>query len=378
MSGKSLRLVACALFLLTIAAPARAVLAPERIAEMLAAAVTATGEAELAFDGTTADGDTVTVTGLKLSVAAEDSTVAVPTVVITGAAPREAGGFTAARIAFNGGTATSPDVSVTWRSATLDNAIVPSADEVKARARLRPFGRLTFTGLDIVDSRVPDPIAIAELTVEIDEITEGAPSDIRIRAAGARLPASIVTNPIGANLLSGLGYKEIVADVTMDSDYDVAADTVVVHALTIDAVDVGRIEMTARFSGLSFRGLSDPEEAAAARAAARLDAMTVRFDDAGFVGRMLDMQADMLGGTRDEVREQLVYGALPFALSFVEDVSFREQFLAAVSAFLEKPHSITVSVAPGAPVPLGQVVRTAVRTPTQLPDLLTPDVVAND
>jgi len=37
-----------------------------------------------------------------------------------------------------------------------------------------------------------------------------------------------------------------------------------------------------------------------------------------------------------------------------------------------------VTVAPSAPVPLGQVVRTALKTPTKLPNLLAPDVAANN
>jgi hypothetical protein len=106
--------------------------------------------------------------------------------------------------------------------------------------------------------------------------------------------------------------------------------------------------------------------------------MTVRLDNAGFVERMLDMQAQMLGGTRDDVRSQLVDGALPFALSFVKNVAFRDQFQAAVQTFLQDPHSLTITFAPAKPVPLGEVMRTAARSPTALPDLLSPSVEANN
>jgi hypothetical protein len=75
---------------------------------------------------------------------------------------------------------------------------------------------------------------------------------------------------------------------------------------------------------------------------------------------------------------QLVYGALPFALSFVDNETFRTQFLAAAGAFLEDPRSFTVTVSPAEPVPLGQLMRTALRTPLELPDLLTANVAAND
>lgn len=377
MPGKPLRLAVCGLLLAATVTSARAAAGPERIADLLVAAAAATGRGELTYEAATADGDAVIISGLKLAVPAEGAVVTIPAVVISGAAERETGGFTAARIAFDGGTATSPAGGVAWATAAIDGAIVPSADEVKMRARIRPFGKLMLGAVAINQAETGDPIAIAALSVEIGEIAEGTPTAILVKATGARLPASIVTNPIGGAMIEGLGYTEFLADVTMDSTYDMAADTVTVRALTIDAAEIGKIAVTAEFSGLSFRGLSDPEESAAARAAARLDSMTVRFDDAGFVGRMLDMQADMIGGTPEEVRGQLVYGALPFALSFVDNVSFRDAFLTAAAAFLENPHSLTITAAPSAPVPLGQVMRAALRTPLALPDLLTADVVAN-
>jgi hypothetical protein len=377
MPGKPIRLAACGLLLAATVASAHAAADPERIARLLAAAAAATGEAELTFEAAAANGNDITITDLKLVVAAEGGVVSVPSVVISGAAEREPGGFTAEGIVFDGGSATSPAGEVKWGTAAIADAIVPSADEVKARARVRPFRKLTLGAVEVNDAEIADPIAIAALSTEIGEIAEGAPSEILVKATGVRLPASFITNPIGAALIERLGYSEFSADITMDGGYDVAADTVTVHALTIDAAEIGKIALTAKFSGMSFRGLSDPEESAAARAAARLDAMTLRFDDAGFVKRMLDMQAGMLGGTPDDVRAQLVYGALPFALSFVDNASFRDEFLAAAATFLEDPRSLVITVAPDAPVPLGQVVHTALRTPFALPDLLTPDVVAN-
>jgi hypothetical protein len=186
-----------------------------------------------------------------------------------------------------------------------------------------------------------------------------------VKATGAKVSATSIANPIVAAVLDRLGYDQVQADVTVDSAYNPDADTVDIQSMTIDAADIGKIAMTAKFSGLSLYRLSDPKEEKAARAAARLDSLTVRFDDGGFVKRMLAMQADMLGGTPDDVREALVDGALPVALSFVDNASFRDSFLTAVGTFLKEP------------VPLGQVMRTALRSPLGLADLLAPNVVAN-
>jgi hypothetical protein len=179
-------------------------------------------------------------------------------------------------------------------------------------------------------------------------------------------------------IVTMLDYDTVDASITMDSEYDTTADTVTVHLLSIDAAGIGKVTFTGKASGLSVKGLTDPAKSKDARAAAKLDAMSVRLDNAGVVERMLDMQAQLLGGTRDDVRSQLVDGALPFALSFVKNAAFRDQFQKAAEVFLKDPHSLTITFAPAQPVPLGEVMRTAGHSPTQLPDLLSPTVEANN
>ena len=375
MLATTCRLAACVFFFAATAAQAAS--DPQRIAELLGAAATATGKIALAYEAATADGDNVTITGLTVT-AADGSAVVIPAVVIDKPEARHPGGFAATRIAFDNGIATADGGAAEWRTAVVEDVIVPSPDEVKARAKIRPFRKLSMGGVIITGPDVGEPIDIAALAIEIGEVRKDSPSAILVKATAARLPAAIITNPIGSAVIAMLGYSEFLADVTIDGDYDTKADTVTIQSLTIEAANIGRIAMAAKFSGLSFRGLSDPTESAAARAAARLDNLTVRFEDGGVVRRMLDMQAGLLGGTRDEVRAQLVDGALPFALSFVDNERFRDRFLAAAATFLEDPQSLTITVMPNAPVPLGQVWRAALRTPLALPDLLGPDVAANN
>ncbi len=377
MIGKALRSVACGLLLAATVTVAHAAADPQRIADLLAAAVAASGEGQLTYGAASADGATITISDVKLSLSARDGAVTVPKVVISGAAERQPGGFSADSVTFDGGSATSSRGGVTWQTATATGVVVPSADEAKARARMRPFTGLTLGSLSLSDAGVPDPVSVAALDVTLGDVAEGAPVDTVVKATGVSVPATFAANPIALAVLDRLGYDKVTADVSMESVYDPDADTVDIRSLTIDAADIGKIAMTGKFSGLSLHGLSDPTESKAARAAARLNAMTVRFDDAGFVKRMLAMQADMLGGSPDDVRSALVDGALPVALSFVDNASFRNSFLAAMATFLEDPRSLTLTASPKEPVPLGQVLRAALHNPLSLADLLAPDVVAN-
>ncbi len=376
MTGTFLRRAACGLLILA-AFPAYAAPAPQTVADMLTAAVAASGQATFTYDSVTGEGDTVTLAGAKLT--ATDGTVAsVPSLILTGVAERTPGGFTAARVTADQGTATGHGETTTWATAALEGVIVPSADEVKARARIRPFAKATAGTINISGADLAAPVDVASVTVEVGDVVEGSPSAIQMHATGVRLPAALLSNSLFNAVIVMLDYKAFLADITFDGEYDTTADTVAVRALTIDAATVGKITLAGKASGFSVKGLTTPEMSKEARANARLDKLTVRLDNAGFVERLLDKQAEMLGGTRDDVRSQMVDFMLPFALSFVDNVAFRDQFLAATATFLKDPRSLTITFSPEKPVPLGQVMRTAARSPASLPDLLTPTVEANN
>ncbi|MEJ0012558.1 MAG: hypothetical protein WDM94_08015 [Bauldia sp.] len=366
----------CGLLLLA-AVSAEAAPAPDAVASLLAAAVAATGEATLTYDGATASGDTITLANVKVATP-RGSTATVPALVISGAAERTGGGFTATHIAFDNGSAISRGDTTTWTTAAVDDVVVPSADEVKARAHVRPFAKATVGGVAVSGGDFAAPIAVASFTVDVGPIADGTPTNILFKADGVKLPTALIANSMAGAIVTMLDYDTVDASIAMDSAYDTKADTVTVNVLSIDAANVGKLTFTGKASGLSVKGLTDPAKSKEARAAAKLDALSVRLDNAGIVERILDMQAKLLGGTRDDVREQLVDGALPFALSFVKNVAFRDQFQKAVEVFLKDPRSLTITFAPAQPVPLGEAMRTAGHAPTTLPDLLSPSVEANN
>jgi hypothetical protein len=374
---KSTAAAVCALLLLA-GSGAHAAPAPDAIGALLAAAVAATGEGTLTYDSATASGDAITLANVKITSDHGSSTATVPALIISGVADRTGGGFTAAHVAFDKGTAASRGDTATWATAAFDDVVVPSADEVKARARIRPFAKITVGGIGFSGPDLAAPVSVASFTADVGPVVAGTPSNILVKADGVKLPTALIANSMAGAIVSMLDYDTVDASIAMDSEYDTNADTVTVHLLSIDAANIGKLTFTGKASGLSVKGLTDPAKSKEARAAARLDAMSVRLDNAGIVERMLDMQAGLLGGTRDDVRSQLVDGALPFALSFVKNATFRDQFQKAVETFLKDPHSLTITFAPAQPVPLGEVLRTAGRAPTSLPDLLSPTVEANN
>jgi hypothetical protein len=378
MSGTLIRSLACSLVLALAApaAPAFADLDAGKVGSALAAAMAATGRASVTFDGATAAGDVVTLSGVKITTLRSGYTATVPALVMSGVAERADGGYTVARATFDGGTATVIGDTVTWQAGALEAGVIPSEAEVKSDAPISIFRQMSVAGVTISGPSLPAPITADKATATLGDAASPQ-TTFEGTATGVHLPTSLLSSTFIGALVAQLDYKEFVADVTIDAVHDSAANTFTLTSATLDAIGAGKITVSGKASGIAFKDLIDRDTSKAARANARFETATLRLDNLGFVDRLLDLQAAMLGYSRDDVRSAWVDGAFPIALSVVKNEAFRTQFLAEIDKFLKDPKSLTFVFTPPEPVPLGQVMRTAARSPAALPDLLTPTVEAN-
>jgi hypothetical protein len=388
--------------LLLLAAPALAAPSADDVGKALAAAFGATGQATLTYSGAAASGDAVTLNDVKIvevvpppapTKAAPDTTttataappappppatVVIPALVLSGVAERSGGGFTAAHLEFDNGTATAHHEQVAWTTAGLDTVVVPSAAEVTARTKIRPFAAFAVAGITISGKRFATPVTLASASGTIGDITAAAPAAVHWEAHGLKLSPALLANSYVGAFITMLNYDSVTADMMFDGTWDTNADQVTLTSFSIGAPDMGKITVSGKVSDLAVRDLSDPAKAKNARAAAKLDQITLRLDNSGFIEHMLDMQAEMLGGTRDDVRTQITTAALPFFLGFVKNAAFRDQAQKAFDDFLADPHSLTITAAAPEPVPLGEAMRAAVHAPGTIPDLLGLSVTANN
>lgn len=379
MPAKLLRLAACGLFFgAVLTGTAEAAPDAQKIADALVAAMNATGEAEVTYDSATNNGDDVVLTGFSV-VDTDGNTAAIPQLVISGAAEREDGGFTAAEIAFDNGSATSDGDTITWQTGAMQDAVVPSVEEVKARAKMRPFTQLDVGSINITGPDMAAAVDIATVSMSVGDVIDGALSDLVLKTNGIHIPSELVTDPQQKALIQALGYDEFLVDLTVDGAFDSVADVLTLRTITLHAADVGTLTMTGKFSGISVGGMaaSDEEKAADAKSNARLDTMTIRFDNGGVVERGLDMQAEMIGGTREDVVAQMS-GALPFLLNVIGNQKFQEKLAVAGAAFLATPQSLTIVMSPAEPVPLEDITDAIGDNPGTLPDLLVIEVEANE
>ena len=180
--------------------------------------------------------------------------------------------------------------------------------------------------------------------------------------------------------MQGLGYTDLVLSVAFDIGFDTAADKVDLRTFALDVNDVGKLAISGAFSNVKVHGMvngskdpAKPDE----KSKPNLDALTIRFDNAGIVERALDMQAQILGTSRDDVAAQWPM-ALMFLMGDVGGMEFQQKVQAAVSTFLKTPKSMTITMAPPAPVPFDEMVNTLKADQTKLPSLLAIDITVND
>jgi hypothetical protein len=357
-----------------------------QVADAIVAAVGASGENKATYESATAAGDDVTITGYKMigtktdaatGAKTETETMTVPTLVVSGAQPRDKGGFTATKITFDGATLLSDGNTITWQTGSATEATIPSPDEIKAKAKLRPFTRADLGALTISGGDLAAPMNIGSVGVGIDVEADGTPKDFTLDVNAIAVPGELFSDPQQKAVLDALGYTNFTINVGVAGGYETATDTLTMRTFTIDTGEVGKLSIEGKFSGVSLSKLSDQETAKDVASTGKIDALTIRFDNAGIVERVLDMQAKMMGATREDVVAQ-VGGALPLMLNAVGNPPFQDKVAAAAQAFLKDPKSLTITIAPTAPVSFEAISTAATTAPNTLPDLLVVDVTANN
>jgi hypothetical protein len=347
-----------------------------QIADSLAAAAAATGRVQATYDDATASGDTVTISGFQIT-RTDAKTIVIPTVVVTGAEMRADGGFTAQSIAFDGGTAKRGEDVVTWQTGYAEDALVPSAGEIKAETDFRPFARLVVSGLTIAESNLAKPITADEIRVVMENDADGYPTAFAAQISGIHFGAEVLDDrPWEKAIVDALGYEQFDVNVNVAGAFDREGDTMTLETLTINTAEVGTVSIKARLSGMSPGRIAATRLDAEARAEARLDSLEIRFDNAGVVERALDMQAALFFGTRADAVAQ-INAALPLVLHFVGNDAFQAKFAAAVKTFLADPRSISLSAAPTEPVPFEKILEASRSGLTRLPELLDAEISAN-
>lgn len=348
----------------------------QKIADAFVAAAQARGEAKVTFDSAKADGDNVTLTNVKM-VAKQGGDVSIPAVVIESPLERTSGGFTAASIGFDDGKVVDKETTITWAKGQFKDAVVPAPSEINSKSKITPFSNMEMSTISVASAETPSPITVDNVSVALGDIVEGAPNDGQLRITGVTVPGDVLkSDEQTKDWVEQLGYDKLNFDVGIDGAYDNSKQSFTFRSISLDGKDVGKLVITGTFGGLPRDKLQDPDKLSELVATATVDNAKIRFDNAGIVGRVIEMQAKAMGATSDQFVDQ-ISGALPLLLSVVGNQGFQDRIATAATAFLKDPKSLTITAAPGNPVPIMQIFGAASTAPQTLPDVLAVDIQAN-
>jgi hypothetical protein len=217
-------------------------------------------------------------------------------------------------------------------------------------------------------------ITITRLYMESSNLVDGVPQDSKGSVEGITVPPEAFAE--AAFKPDAIGYDKVVFDLTWDGSRDLAAKTATIRDFTLSFQDGGDLSIWGIVGDLPDpRTLNDPT-AAGSVSKTKVHELTIRYDDHSLAGRVLDFLAQQQGLARADYAKQ-ISDALPFLLIAINNPGFQEQVATAVSSFLQDPKSLTIEIAPDAPVSGDDLVALAKTDPGKIPDTLNASVTAN-
>ncbi|HDZ73047.1 MAG TPA: hypothetical protein ENH55_09765 [Aurantimonas coralicida] len=349
----------------------------------------------LTFDSAEADGENVVLKG------------------VSGA--KADGKGKVAEITFENVSGSTPDG---W---DVERVAFPDFDETEDSTRTQ-IGGMVVEGLELVGTSATDvPAAMKFSDFYFESATIGS---VEVEKDGKKifsLADASLSNEIGddgaftaefdfgsftADLTSGddpeatktiqeVGYSTLSGEISGSATWTPASGLLELDPFDINLKDAGSLSFTYGISGytpafieslqqLQQQMAANPDNQQASGMAVMglisqlyLNAADITFVDDSLTGKLLDYYAEKNGQTREQLIEGLI-GMLPMFLSYLQNPDFQKDVTDAVTAYLNDPKSLSITVAPANPVPATQLIGAAMGAPQTLPSVLSLTVSAND
>ncbi|MBT9292259.1 hypothetical protein [Prosthecodimorpha staleyi] len=299
-----------------------------------------------------------------------------PTTTFSNVAANASGGYTIGSIAIQQITGKDDESTLTVGSMNITAYSSATAGATQLSPFAEKVGSLKMS--DITYSEPNTKFSVASISASVDPANPNKGS-----ASVSKIVVPVdAANPEMKDIVA-LGYKEIAVDVDSDAVWDEKAQRLSLDRLTIAAKDMGTLNLSFAFGNVSqdaLKQLQASKDDANAQLTVlqsfTIEQIALRFDNASIVDRMLDAQAK----AQNTKRDQYVVGLsamVPLMIASMNNKPFEKKVSDAVAAFLKAPKSIAIIAKPAQPVPVAQVVGTAMVAPQTIPSVLAVDVLAN-
>jgi len=164
------------------------------------------------------------------------------------------------------------------------------------------------------------------------------------------------TSALGKGLAS-YGYDNLSGDIHFKGRFDQASNAYLLDDSTINIRDIGAIHIESRIAGIDAdKFLSTPVARLDTLSNATLARFTMRFTDAGFIGKLLAANAQRTAKTVDAVRAEWSQNTSIVWPRMVGNDANAVQTVSVIEKFIAAPKSITISADPKTtPVKLNEI-----------------------
>ena len=244
----------------------------------------------------------------------------------------------------------------------------------------RIFFPLSFVmdmkGLFAASPELPGDIKLDGYLVEMRTQIPPIPTHFVFTVEGLEFPISLIEEPEARAIFEAAGIDVLRLSEDIRMSWNETTEDLIVENITFDLGQVGRVSARATLGGVPRTVMENPQQAQALMFTLNLKSLDFELLNDGGVQTALALYAQMVGAGEDALKEQLLL-QLGAMLGQVGNDAFSDQVMTAARAFVDDPQSLSIRVAPSAPVPVTQIMSDAMAAPDALPERLGITVEAN-
>lgn len=242
------------------------------------------------------------------------------------------------------------------------------------------LGFVELTGLELQTPDIPR-LSLERFRTDLADYVGLIPTKATATMTGLSLPVSSITDPSTRDMFRRLGYERIVSAFGFDADYDQAGERITLSDLHYAIENMGTFSMSGALTGMPLAALTDDALLQRITPQLVLERAKFTFKDDSIVGKGLDLLAGYMNAPVGMFRDQFA-DAMPFLLSvavqndpklmaIVNQSGLFKQLTPVVRDFVANPgSSITVSLAPPAPVAIEAIGFAVENTPNRVVEML--------
>ncbi|NTF41541.1 hypothetical protein [Rhizobium rhizogenes] len=350
----------------------------------------------IAAEGVDVDGTTVTLKGATLKAAGLDNSIPLGDITLDGVEESN-GGYTIDEIDFADVDFDKDGAAISATDLKLTGVEIP-ADATKGDLTSLLYYKSAHAGAVSVSKDGDEVFSIEGADANMKKRDDKSGLDFDAKINGVKGDLSKVDDPKAKEAIEALKLQQVDGTIAMKGSWEIGPGTIDISEYSFDFRDIGKLNLAFSISGYTpafaksmqdalktVRSNPNQQEAQQSAGLAMLgllqqltfNSAKIRFDDASITARALDFAGKQQGVTGKQLADTLK-AMTPIMMAQLNVPELQNAVSAAVSSYLDNPKSLTISAAPGKPVPVPMIIGAAMGAPNSIPQVIGLKVSSND